>query len=47
VGGSKGDLCKNRWTDLNDLYVFLRKELPFGGGIDCAFITIFSGINFN
>jgi len=28
----KGELCKNGWTDLNDMScdVFLHKEVPFG-----------------
>jgi len=26
--------------------VFLSKELPFGGRIDCTCIKIFSGVNF-
>ena len=26
--------------------VFLRKELPFGGCVDCTCVKIFSGINF-
>ena len=32
---------------INDLYVFLRKMLPFGGRDDCTGIKMSSGVNFS
>jgi len=37
--GQKGEVCKNRWTDLNiytSYYVFPQKDVPFRGVIDNA-----------
>ena len=31
---------QNGWTDLNNLYVFLHSELPFGSRDDCIFVEI-------